>query len=84
MTMTNITEQSEDKKKVTPDQESWIKERVKTAIQMALALDKSRKVHADHRTYEYGLDGIAEGVSLEIIRLLNLEPSFVNLRKLSE
>lgn len=51
---------------------------------MTLALDKSRKVHADHRAYEYGLDGIAEGVSLEIIRLLNLEPSFVNLRKLSE
>jgi len=82
--MANITEQSEDKKKVTPDQESWIKERVKTAIQMALSLNKARKTQADYHAYEYGLDGIIEGTVIEIIRLLNLEPSFTNLRKLGE
>lgn len=83
MTMASITEQYENKKKVSPDQESWIKERVKTAIQMALVLNKTRRTQADHYVYMYGLDGIAEGTTLEIIRLLNLEPSFVNLRKLS-
>jgi len=57
---------------------------VKTAIQMALVLNKTRKTQADHHAYEYGLDGIVEGTTLEIIQLLNLEPSFVNLRKLSE
>jgi len=70
-----------EKVKVTPDQEAWLKERIETAIQMAMSLKQAREVQADYYAYTYGLDGVIEGTALEIIHLLGLEPAYVNLRR---
>ncbi|MCD6148981.1 hypothetical protein J7J18_06445 [bacterium] len=74
-------EKMPEKVVVTSDQEVWVKERIRTAIQMAMSLKQARKVQADHYAYTYGLDGVIEGTALEIIHLLGLEPSYVNLRR---
>jgi len=79
---TNVEERIETRRKITPDQEVWVKERIKAAIRMALALNEKVKVHADRRAFEYGLDGIAEGAAVEISQTLGLELPFANLRKL--
>ena len=48
---------------------------------MAMSLKQAREVQADYYAYVYGLDGVIEGTALEIIHLLGLEPSYVNLRR---
>ena len=67
--------------KVSIDQEVWVKAQVKTAIRAALFLSWAQQVQADQGTIMCGIDGIANGAAVEIIRTLGMEPPFVNLRK---
>ena len=66
---------------VNCDAEVWIKNQVLTAIRMALALKQQRRVCADDDAYESGLEGVANGVAVEIVHILGKTPGFVNLRK---
>ena len=74
---------TEAKKKATYatcDQECWVKERIKTAIEMAIALNKRRNVGADDPLFVSGVDGIINGAAWEIIRTLGMESECINLR----
>lgn len=64
---------------VGPDQEVWVRDRVLTAMRMALALVSEKKVRADDPLLQAGLRGVAEGAAVEIIHTLDLEPGYVNL-----
>ena len=66
--------------KATCDQEAWVKDRIETAIRMALALNKNRFVGADDPAYTGGLNGIVNGTAYEIISLLGMEPSYINVK----
>jgi hypothetical protein len=63
------------------DQEVWVRERILTAIRMALAINAQLGVRADENISVSAIDGIANGAAVEIIRILNLEPEFTNLRR---
>lgn len=63
------------------DSEVWVQKQIFTAMRMALALKRERAVCADDDAFEGGLEGVANGVAVEIIRTLGKEPGFVNLRK---
>lgn len=65
--------------KANCDQEAWVKDRIRTAIDMALALRKVGGTGADERSLQGGIDGIVNGVAVEIIYLLGMEPEFVHL-----
>jgi len=67
---------------VDPDTEVWIQNTVKTAMRMAVAVTKEKKVGADEAPLEYALDGIAEGTAIELIRLLHYQPGYVNIKNL--
>ena len=69
------------RKKVNCDQECWIKDRIRDAIRMASVLESNRGVQANEYAYNYALEGIIEGQAIEIIRTLELEPEFVNIRE---
>jgi hypothetical protein len=62
------------------DQEDWIKSRIRTAINMAIALKDNRKVAADDPLYISGVDGIINGAAWEIIRTLGMEPEGTNVK----
>jgi len=64
-----------------PDQEVWVKQRILTAIHMALAVRRERRVQADGAIYANAIDGIAEGAAIEVIQTLGLKPGFVNLKR---
>ncbi len=61
------------------DQEAWVKDRIETAIRMALSL----RVHvrAEQGMMESALEGIVNGTAVEVIRTLGMEPEFANLRR---
>ena len=61
--------------------ESWVKARIKTAVRAALFLSWAQEVRADQDIVMCGIDGIANGAAVEIIRTLGMDPSYVNLRK---
>jgi hypothetical protein len=67
--------------KVSADQESWVKARIKTVVRAALLLSRAQEVRADQDIVICGIDGIANGAAVEIIRTLGMDPSYVNLRK---
>jgi len=67
-------------KQVTPDQEAWIQQRIRTAINMAMAIDENRNIGADKRQAEDAIDGVVNGTAIEIINLLGLTTEGVNLR----
>ncbi len=67
--------------KANADQESWVKARIKTAVRAALFLSWAQEVRADQDIVMCGIDGIANGAAVEIIRTLGMDPSYVNLRK---
>jgi hypothetical protein len=77
-------EETRNKPTATPDQECWIKARIETAMRMAIRLHKEMKVQADSNSFDYAVKGIAEGTALEIINLLNIQPSFKNIRRINE
>ena len=66
---------------VGADREAWVKHRILTAITASLFMTMAQKVRADEDIVLCGLDGIANGAAVEIIRTLGLEPEFVNLRR---
>ncbi len=66
---------------VDQDREAWVKARLKTAIEMALAVKNRRNVAADDVIYECALAGIINGAAIEIIRSLGLEPGYVNIQR---
>lgn len=66
--------------KATCDQEVWVKDRIKTAIEMALAVKKCARVGADEPLLTSATEGIVNGAAVEIIRTLGMQPEFKNLR----
>lgn len=78
--MENTKDEIQDVKYATCDQEYWVKERIKTAIDMAIALSKHRNVGADDPLFVSGIDGIINGAAWEIIRTLGMDSECINLR----
>lgn len=72
--------QENKRKKVSCDQECWVKERIRDAIRMATALRENKGVQANEHAYNMALNGIVEGQSIEIIKTLGLEPGYSHLR----
>lgn len=64
---------------VSCDEESWMQDRIRTAMRMAIAVHDSQRVHADERQFEDALDGIANGTAVEIVKTLGLETEGTNL-----
>lgn len=63
-----------------PDIEVWVRDRVQTAIRMALALQNELGCRADKSTLDGGLFGIADGATTEILVICGFSNNFVNLR----
>lgn len=62
------------------DREVWVRNQVLTAMEMALALRAKRTVRADEDAFQGGLHGVAEGASIEILRILGFSThNLVNL-----
>lgn len=69
------------RKAATCDQEVWVKARLETAIKMALAIHSKCGPRADEYLLSCGIEGIINGAAVEIIRTLEMEPEFTNLRR---
>jgi hypothetical protein len=67
---------------INADQEVWVRDRILTAMRMALALQAQKGVRADDVLLQSGLRGIAEGAAVEVIHTLDLELGYVNLHKI--
>ena len=67
---------------VNCDQEAWVRERIQTAIRMALALSREYHVGADSPLFRQAIRGLVEGTAVEIIHTLNMEPGYVNLPRI--
>ncbi len=63
-----------------PDQEAWVKDRIRDAINMAMAIRENSGPRANEFALRYGVEGVIEGTAIEIIRTLDGQPEFVNLR----
>lgn len=63
------------------DQEAWIKARILTAMRMAVNLRHEQNVRDEEAIYECGIEGIANGCAVTVIRILRMQPEFMNLRK---
>ena len=64
------------------DREVWVRNQVLVAMRMALALNHAKSVRADEDAFEGGLLGVAEGASIEILRILGFSThNLVNLTK---
>ncbi len=64
---------------VNCDRECWVKDRILTAMRMALAVKREQRVRADDDLTDCALEGIANGAAVEIIHTLGMEPEYVNL-----
>lgn len=74
------TDEITPRERVTADQEVWMKDRIHTAIEMGIQIEKQRSVGADERQVEDAIDGIVNGTAVEILNHLNLETEGANLR----
>lgn len=63
------------------DQESWVLSRLRTLVRMTLAVNKSRRVAADDPAYTSAIEGMVHGTAAELIHVLGLEPTYVNIRR---
>lgn len=63
------------------DQEAWIKARILTAMRMAVRLDRAVNVGDEIDLFESGIEGVANGCAVTIIRILRMQPEFINLRR---
>lgn len=70
-----------DVRYVDCDTECHVRQQVMTAIRAATYLLWAYRVRADNDAILSGIDGIANGAAVEIIRTLGKEPRFINLRK---
>lgn len=79
--MENAGQQAAQQPIAGPDREVWVRNQVLTAMEMALALKSQRQVRADDDAFQGGLRGVAEGASIEILRILGFSThNLVNLR----
>ena len=62
------------------DQEAWVMQRIRTTIDMAMALKSKKNVAADDPMYKSALDGLVNGAAWEIIRTLGMEPEYYNIK----
>ena len=74
-------QQESQRNKATCDQEAWVKERIKTAINMSVAVIRTGYVGAKTDMVDRAIYGIIEGAAAEIIRTLGMEPSFINISR---
>lgn len=64
-----------------PDNEVWVRDRVATAMRMALALERETMVGADSLTKDKAMRGVATGAAIEILRILNFDTqNLINLK----
>lgn len=68
---------------VNPDQESWVVDRILTAMRMALRSRDAKWVDADENILWSAMEGIANGAAIEIIDTLGMRTEFVNLRRIN-
>jgi len=54
----------------TCDELAWLRNAVRTAIQMGILLDREATVQADREMFELGVDGVAKGCVREVVRIL--------------
>ena len=71
------------KQKVNCDQEAWVKERLKTMLSMAIAINEKKKVMAENGMLKCAIDGLINGTAIEIIHTVGLEPEYTNLDKIN-
>jgi hypothetical protein len=62
------------------DQEAWVMQRIRTTIDMAMALKSRKNVDADDPMYKSAFDGLVNGAAWEIIRTLGMEPEYANIK----
>ncbi len=62
------------------DQEALVMQRIRTTIDMAMALDGKKNVGADDPMYKSALDGLVNGAAWEIIRILGMKPEYSNIK----
>ena len=70
-------------REITCDQEAWLKNRLVTLVNICDRIKTCQSVSADECAVEKAQQGAIEGTALEILYMLNLEPSYVNLPKRS-
>ncbi len=66
--------------KVGCDQEIMVRSRIETGIRMGIAAYRATRVRADAPAMASAINGIANGVAVEVIQTLGLQPSYANLR----
>jgi len=69
------------RQKANCDQEAVLKDRIRTVIDMVLAINKRKYVGADEPIANGAIEGLVNGAAIEIIRTLGMEPAFINLRQ---
>jgi len=67
--------------KVTPDQEAWVKGRLRTLARVVDVVLKELRVGADGPIVDGAITGAINGCAVEVVRTLGLENVFVNLEK---
>lgn len=68
-------------RKLDCDREAWLKDRILTAMRMAIAVRNQKRVDADSSTYESALEGISNGAAIEIShQIFGQTPEYINLR----
>lgn len=70
-----------DPSKVTPDQEAWVKDRLRTLVRVVDVVSRELQVGADGPIVDGAITGAINGCAVEIIRTLGFENVFVNLEK---
>lgn len=69
----------------TADQESWVRETIRAAMRMAVALDRKTRVSRhDEGLRDYGYLGIANGAAVEIMCTMGHPPSYSNIDRLGD
>ena len=71
--------QQDSRKHATCDQEAWVKARIRTAIDMAMAIEDIHKIQAENGMKEGAIRGIVNAAAVEVIYTLGLKPEYTNL-----
>lgn len=74
---------AKEKIKVGCDQEAWVKARLQTMLNMAIALRSNKKVAAEDGMLKSAVDGLINGTAIEIIQTVGLEPEYINLQRIN-
>ena len=64
----------------TCDQEVWVRDRIRKAVDMAISIKKLHKVSAEDGMVEGAIRGIVNACSIEVISTLGLKVAHINLR----